>query len=76
MHIGNATLTLQELVTIGVAVGMAVGFELVRKHTLFGKAGMAVAYDPEMASALGANTGMIAVIAFAGAGLFAGIAGS
>jgi branched-chain amino acid transport system permease protein len=54
---------------------MAVGFELVRKRTLFGKAGMAVAYDPEMASALGANTGMMAVIAFAGAGLFAGIAG-
>ena len=75
VHIGNATLTLQELVTIGVAIGMAVGFELVRKRTLFGKAGMAVAYDPEMASALGANTGMIAVIAFAGAGLFAGIAG-
>lgn len=75
VHIGSATLTLQELVTIGVAIGMAVGFELVRKGTLFGKAGMAVAYDAEMASALGANTGMMAVIAFAGAGLFAGVAG-
>jgi branched-chain amino acid transport system permease protein len=36
---------------------------------------MAVAYDPEMASALGANTGLIAVIAFAVAGGFAGVAG-
>jgi branched-chain amino acid transport system permease protein len=75
VHIGSATLTVQELVTIGVAIGVAAAFELVRKRTLFGKAGMAIAYDPEMASALGANTGLMAVIAFAGAGLFAGIAG-
>ena len=75
VHIGSATLTVQELVTIGAAVAVAVSFEVVRKRTLFGKAGMAVAYDPEMASALGANTGLMAVIAFAGAGLFAGIAG-
>ena len=34
-----------------------------------------MADDAEMASAVGANTGMIAAIAFAGAGLFAGIAG-
>ena len=30
---------------------------------------MAIAYDPEMASALGANTAVMAVIAFAGAGM-------
>jgi branched-chain amino acid transport system permease protein len=75
VHIGRATLTLQEIVTIAVAVGMAVAFELLRKRTLFGKAGMAVASDPEMASALGVNTGLMAVIAFAGAGVFAGVAG-
>ena len=61
--------------TIVMAVVMAVGFELVRKRTLFGKLGMAVAYDPEMASAIGANTKMIAVVAFALAGIFAGVAG-
>jgi branched-chain amino acid transport system permease protein len=75
VHIGSATLTLQELVTIGVALAVAVSFELVRKRTLFGKLGMAVAYDPEMAAALGANTVVIAVVAFAAAGVFAGIGG-
>jgi branched-chain amino acid transport system permease protein len=75
VHIGSATLTAQEIVTIGVAVGLAVAFEVVRKRTLFGKAGMAIAYDPEMASALGANTGLMAIVAFAGAGAFAGVAG-
>lgn len=75
VHIGSATLTVQEIVTVAVAVAVAISFEIVRKRTLFGKAGMAIAYDPEMASALGANTGAMAVIAFAGAGVFAGIAG-
>jgi branched-chain amino acid transport system permease protein len=75
VHIGGATLTLQEVAAIVVAVVLAVAFEVVRRRTLFGKVGMAVAYDPEMASALGANTGLIAVIAFAVAGGFAGVAG-
>jgi branched-chain amino acid transport system permease protein len=75
VHIGGATLTLQELVTIGVAVALAVAFEVVRKRTLFGKLGRAVAHDPEMASAIGANTAVMAVVAFAAAGVFAGIAG-
>jgi branched-chain amino acid transport system permease protein len=75
VHIGNATLSLQELVTIGVAIAMATAFELIRKRTLLGKVGMAVALDPEMASALGVNTTIVAVAAFALAGLFAGVAG-
>ena len=75
VHIGNATLSLQELVTIGVAIAMATAFELVRKRTLLGKVGMAVALDPEMASAVGVNTTAVAVAAFALAGLFAGVAG-
>jgi branched-chain amino acid transport system permease protein len=75
VHIGGATLTLQEVAAIVVAVVLAAAFEVVRRRTLFGKVGMAVAYDPEMASALGANTGLIAVIAFAAAGMFAGVAG-
>jgi branched-chain amino acid transport system permease protein len=75
VHIGNATLSLQELVTIGVAIAMATAFELIRKRTLLGKVGMAVALDPEMASAVGVNTTVVAVAAFALAGLFAGVAG-
>ncbi len=65
VHIGNATLSLQELVTIGVALAMAIAFELVRKRTLLGKVGMAVALDPEMASAVGVNTTVVAIAAFA-----------
>jgi branched-chain amino acid transport system permease protein len=75
VHIGSARLTLQEVVTIGVALVLAVGFELVRKRTLFGKVGMAVAFDPEMASAVGINTVLVAVCAFAVAGIFAGVGG-
>ncbi len=45
------------------------------QHTLFGKLGMAIASDPEMASAIGANTAVVAIVAFAISGLFAGIAG-
>jgi branched-chain amino acid transport system permease protein len=36
---------------------------------------MAVAADPEMASAIGANTTVVAIVAFATSGLFAGVAG-
>jgi branched-chain amino acid transport system permease protein len=36
---------------------------------------MAIAYDPEMARAVGANTTVVAVLAFAAAGVLAGIGG-
>jgi branched-chain amino acid transport system permease protein len=75
VHLGGATLTLQEAVTIPVAIAMAVAFELYRRHTLYGKLGMAIAHDPEMATAVGANTALIATLAFALAGVFAGVAG-
>lgn len=75
VHIGPAILTLQQVMTIIIAVVFAVGFEVVRKRTLFGKLGMAIASDPEMASAIGANTTVVAITAFAVAGLIAGVAG-
>jgi branched-chain amino acid transport system permease protein len=75
VHLGGATLTWQEVATIVVAVGLASAFEVVRKRTLFGKVGMAIAHDPEMASAIGANTFLFSIVAFASAGAFAGIAG-
>jgi branched-chain amino acid transport system permease protein len=75
IHIGEAVLTAQQLLAIGAALVLTVAFELVRKRTLFGKVGMAIAADPEMASAIGANTTAVAIIAFAISGLFAGIAG-
>jgi branched-chain amino acid transport system permease protein len=75
VHVGSATLTLQETVTIPIALALAVAFELYRRRTLFGKLGMAIAHDPEMATAVGANTALVATAAFALAGVFAGVAG-
>jgi branched-chain amino acid transport system permease protein len=75
VKIGSARITLQELVTIIVALVLAAGFELFRRRTLYGKLGMAIAFDPEMASAVGANTTVIAAATFALAGMFAGVAG-
>jgi branched-chain amino acid transport system permease protein len=75
VHIGDAVLTAQQILAIGTALVLTVAFELIRKRTLFGKVGMAIAADPEMASAIGANTTAVAIIAFAISGLFAGIAG-
>jgi branched-chain amino acid transport system permease protein len=75
LHIGSAHITLQEVVGIGVALAMAAAFEIVRRRTLLGKLGVAIAEDPEMASAMGANTTAFAVGAFALAGVFAGVAG-
>jgi branched-chain amino acid transport system permease protein len=76
VHFGEAAvLTLQQILAIIVAVLFAVGFELVRKRTLFGKIGMATAADPEMASAFGTNTTIVAIVAFAVSALYAGVAG-
>jgi branched-chain amino acid transport system permease protein len=75
IHISDAVLTEQQLLALAVAALLTVGFELVRKRTLFGKLGMAIAADPEMASAIGANTTVVAIVAFTVSGLFAGIAG-
>jgi branched-chain amino acid transport system permease protein len=75
VHIGSASLTWQQVLAIGVALALAAAFEVYRRRTLFGKVGMAIAYDPEMASAIGANTTAVAVVAFAVAGIFAGIGG-
>jgi branched-chain amino acid transport system permease protein len=71
----NAVLTEQQILAIVTAIVFTAAFEIVRRHTLFGKLGMAIAADPEMASAIGANTTVFAIVAFAISGLFAGVAG-
>ncbi|MCB8878352.1 branched-chain amino acid ABC transporter permease [Acidisoma silvae] len=73
--IGNAVLTGQQILAIIVALVFAGTFELVRRRTLYGKLGVAVATDPDMASAIGGNTTAVAIAAFAISGLFAGVAG-
>ncbi|MCB8882546.1 branched-chain amino acid ABC transporter permease [Acidisoma cellulosilytica] len=75
IHIANAVLTGQQVLAIAVAIVFAAAFELVRKRTLYGKLGVAVATDPDMASAIGGNTTVVAIAAFAISGLFAGVAG-
>jgi branched-chain amino acid transport system permease protein len=75
IHLGVASITWQELAAIVLAVVAVVGFELFRRRTLFGKVGMAISSDPEMASAVGARVTAYAVAAFAIGGLLAGIAG-
>lgn len=71
----DAVLTQQQILAIVVAIALTAGFEIFRKRTLFGKLGMAIAADPDMASAIGANTTLFAIGAFMISGLFAGIGG-
>jgi branched-chain amino acid transport system permease protein len=75
LHFGSASITWQELTAIIVAIVALAGFEIFRRRTLFGKVGMAISSDPEMASAIGARVTAYAVAAFAIGGLLAGIAG-
>lgn len=74
-QISGASITLQQVLAIVLALALAAAFEVLRRRTLFGKLGIAIAEDPEMASAIGANTTLFAFGAFALAGVFAGIAG-
>lgn len=75
VHIGSATLTLQEIASIVLGLVLAFSVEVLRRRTLYGKLGMAVAVDPDMATSVGINTKVVAVGAFVIAGLLAGVAG-
>jgi branched-chain amino acid transport system permease protein len=75
IQIGSAHITVQEFVGIFIALALAAGFEVARRRTAFGRLGVAIAEDPEMAAAVGANTQAYAIGAFALAGMFAGVAG-
>ena len=54
--LGTAVLNGQQVLAIAAALVLTVTFELVRRRTLFGKLGMAMAADPDMAEAIGGNT--------------------
>jgi branched-chain amino acid transport system permease protein len=75
VHIGGAAVTDQQILAVVVALALAGGIDALRRLTLLGKVGMAVAFDPEMASTVGANTWLFSVGAFAIASLLAGVAG-
>jgi branched-chain amino acid transport system permease protein len=74
-HIGGAGVSAQELLAVAVALAAVAAFEAVRRRTWFGRVGMAISHDPEMASAVGADTRTYAAAAFALAGLLAGLGG-
>jgi branched-chain amino acid transport system permease protein len=76
VHLLGAVISLQQVLAIVIGLAAVAAFEACRRWTLFGKLGMAIAADPEMASAIGANTAVVAVTAFALAGLLAGIGGA
>lgn len=71
----GATITLQEIVAIACAVAAGFALEIFRRTSLLGRAGMAVALDPEAASAVGIDPRRVHVVAFTLAGLLAGLAG-
>lgn len=75
LSLGSVNITGQDVLAIGLAIVLAAGFEVVRRKTLFGRLGVATAEDAEMAEAIGGNTRLLAIVAFAGAGLLAGVAG-
>lgn len=75
LDVAGAKITAEQLAAILFAIVVAVAFEVVRRNTLFGKLGIAVASDADMASAVGANPDSIALFAFVISGIVAGSAG-
>jgi branched-chain amino acid transport system permease protein len=75
VHIAGAVVSWQQVLAIGTSLAVLIAFEAYRRRTLFGKLGMAISADPEMAQAIGANTRTVSIAAFALAGLLAGIGG-
>lgn len=71
----GSELTWQQILTIIAAFSIVFVFEVIHRRTLLGKLGTAISSDPEMATAMGANVTLFAVLAFALGGLLAGIAG-
>lgn len=68
-------LTWQQIITVLISAAILIVFEIFRKKTLFGKIGMAISTDPEIASSVGANVGSYAVWVFVLSGLLIGVAG-
>jgi branched-chain amino acid transport system permease protein len=65
----------QELLTLGVAVVVMLGFDHVMNRTMLGKAMRAVAANGNVASLMGINTKAIMVIAFVVSSALAGLSG-
>ena len=68
-------LTAQQAMCFLVAIFIVAAYEVLRRKTLFGKLGMAISSDPEIASTIGGNVKGYAILAFAISGLLLGVAG-
>jgi branched-chain amino acid transport system permease protein len=75
VHLAGLTISWQQIMAFFLALAIGAAFEVMRKNTTLGKVGMAVAFDPEMASAIGANTNTMAIGAFALSGVLCAVAG-
>lgn len=65
----------QELLTLGLAIVVMIGFDFVMNRTLLGKAMRAVAANGAVASLMGINTTAIMVLAFVVSSALAGLSG-
>ncbi len=65
----------QELLMLGVAVAIMIGFDYVMNRTMLGKAMRAVAANGSVASLMGINTNAIMVFAFVVSSALAGLSG-
>ncbi len=65
----------QELLMLGVAVIVMIGFDLVMSRTMIGKAMRAVAHNSNVASLMGINTDAVMVGAFIVSSALAGLSG-
>lgn len=65
----------QELLTLGLAIVVMIGFDFLMNRTLLGKAMRAVAANGAVASLMGINTKAIMVLAFVVSSALAGLSG-
>ena len=65
----------QELLMLGVAVAIMIGFDHVMNRTMVGKAMRAVAHNGQVASLMGINTNAVMIGAFVASSALAGLSG-
>lgn len=75
VHLFGGIVSYQRLLVIGVAALAIVVTDLMFKRTAVGRQLRSLAFDPEMAQLCGVQTRRVALLAFGGSALLAGLAG-
>jgi branched-chain amino acid transport system permease protein len=73
--VGELFISLTDLITLGIAIGLSLATWAALRHTDLGKAVRAAAEDPAIAAAFGVNERAVALLLSGVAAAFAGIAG-